>query len=48
MAMAIVDSVTVSMGLLTSGVLRVNFLVRAEVRSYTHTHTHTQRRERSQ
>ena len=33
-AIAIFDSVTVSIGLLTSGVLRVNFLVSAEVKSY--------------
>ncbi len=32
--MAMDDSVTVSIGLLTKGVFRVSFLVRAEVRSY--------------
>ena len=34
-AMAMSDSVTVSIGLLTNGVLSVIFLVSADVRSYT-------------
>lgn len=33
MAMAMDDSVTVSIGLLTNGVFKVSFLVSAEVRS---------------